>query len=95
MKVKNELPVYVERNISDDAETPIRNFEPISHSYSLPNEYSRAEKGLLIYPVSKLRLTPNVALNRGLVNNSWEVSGFRLEDLVTASIALKNGNLSD
>lgn len=87
--------IFVKRNILIEAETSIDGFKPHSHEYSFPNQYSRAEYGLLMHPIRELGLNQDIVLNRGVINRPWETSGFRLEELVQASIELKNGDLGD
>lgn len=53
-----------------------------------------AENGLRMFPVGKLTLNQDV-LHKGVVNLPWEVFDFKLKDVISSSIELKNGNLND
>jgi formylglycine-generating enzyme required for sulfatase activity len=83
---------FVEKNIKKNLNEPILQFRPHPHSYQFPNTYSRAEAQLPSHAVSPLVLSKDIQMIPGEIAAPWKVGNLNLDELVQASIKLKNSS---
>lgn len=93
---------FVEKYIRRDLRTFIRDFKPHSHSYSFPNNFSRAEQGLSLHRVLPLEFLGEKEIHAGKLPHYWRIdresvkageNEFNLNELISASYLLKNSPL--
>lgn len=92
---EESISVFVGNNILTDTSHKLTNFTPHPHNYELYNEHSRADQGLLMFPVLKQKVAGPTQIRPGLVNPSWSAKRIKLDDLVKETFALKSGPIED